>query len=548
MYNFDGESMKWSELLTKPTRIFGLLVGMGLVASSIFSPLSGHIGDLIPILKSHVFDLVLENTGWITIVYALREKFWGISRQDLPKFIPLVIMYFVTVFVYSISRQHKDVLVIPEIGAEGAVACKLLVLVFVTAYQFFYNKFTRKTSISNWVFFASSPIVIYFVIFAFFLIGNTSVCPSAEHLAGWKHSFPFLDRMKIFDILRIWPRVVYYIFCEMYAVTVMMIWIWQVINRYVSKSERIKFISSLLIAAQIASLNTGLLNSGLGKLAPSLSSLSQYINIIILILTLVMFLANRYLAKNVPLPEADTPKKEIKTDKSIDIFTVIRKHPVYVLAALLTVYYGLATVWAEQFWKDKMRILAGIKAVKTGVSIGIAYNNLNSFYFIFQSRMAIFFALVIANIANKLPWLFSATITPLVLLFGSIAMFGSVIFPAVSGFCGGLSPIDISYWGGFFVIATFKGFKYNFFDRSKEDYVSSKSIEDRREIKNLEGLLGRVGKSGAAVALYVVIVLTGSSFSSTLIAKFLFFSCIGIAIIWIISDWFLNKDLHKDKH
>jgi ATP/ADP translocase len=354
----------------------------------------------------------------------------------------------------------------------------------------------------------------------------------------------------VFDILRIWPRVLYYIFCEIYAVTVMMIWIWQVINRYVAKEERVRFISSMLIAAQISALNTGLVTKELGKICGSLNSMSKAINLIILGLTILMFFANRYLAKNVALPEIEGERKKESNsqEKSADIWSIIKKNPVYILAALLTVYYGLTTVWVEQFWKDKMKTLAEMKAAETGISKGIAYNQLNSIYFIFQSRLAIIVALVISNFANKLPWLVAATITPLTLLIGSFLVFGSVVFPDITGsIFHGMGALQVSYWGGFFVLASFKGGKYVLFDRSKEDYVSSKSVEARREIKNLEGLLGRVGKSGAAICSYALIVAFNWNFNSISMSKFLFVACSIISITWIVSDFFLNRDLNRSK-
>ena len=539
--------MKWSEILTKPTRILGLLIGVGFVLASIFSPLSGHLKHFAPMFGTKTFDLIVENIGWITIVASLKEMFWGVTPKDMKKFLPLVTLYFVTVFVYTISRQQKDVLVIPDMGAEGAVACKILVLVCVFGYQFIYNKCNRTFKISTWAYFATIPIVSYFIIFAFGLMGNSSIVPADATILAWKQNWPLLARCRVFDLLKFWPGVVYYIFCEMYAVTVMMIWVWQIINRYLLKEERMRFICSMMIVAQISALNTGLISKGLCKTFSNPITVSKLINLIILGLTLLMYWANSYLSKTVALPEQEEQKTK-DGSKKLDIISMIRNHPIYVLAALLTVYYGFTSVWVEQFWKDKMKILADIQAHEAGISNKITYGQMNSSYFIVQSRVAIVAALILSNIANKIPWIVASTITPFIMLLGSMVIFGSMLFPDITGsIFFGVGALQISYWGGFILLSLFKAFKYNAFDRSKEDYISSKGVDARREIKNLEGLVGRVGKSGSAISLYAIVVLTGSSFSSSLICKFLFFSCSALSIIWIISDFFMNRDMKKNE-
>jgi len=54
---------------------------------------------------------------------------------------------------------------------------------------------------------------------------------------------------------------------------------------------------------------------------------------------------------------------------------------------------------------------------------------------------------------------------------------------------------QISYVGRFFVLSLFKSLKYVCFDISKEGYINSKIDNEKKEIKNLEGLLGRAGKT-----------------------------------------------------
>lgn len=539
--------MKWSEILTKPTRILGLLLGVGLVVTSIFSPLSSYLGSYLSICNNKFFDLVVENIGWITIIASLKEMFWQITKKDLKKFVPLVIIFFVTIFVYTISRQQKDILIIPTIGAEGAVACKILVLIFALLYQFLYAKLSDKISMSKWLYLGVTPIIGYFVLFAFCLFGNADVVPSVDTIASWKQTYPLLVRLKILDLASVWPSVIYYILCEIWAVTVLIVIVWQILNRYIAKEERMRFVSAIMIVAQLSSLNTGLVAGGLCKLFSEPMIIAKFINGLILLLTILMFVANKYLFSNVALPVFEEKIKK-KEGQKTGLWATMVNNPLYVLAALLTVYYGLTTAWVEQFWKDKVRILAEIKSQQLNISKSAAYGQLNGGYMTFQSRLAIIFALVVSNIAHRLPWLLSAILTPFTMLIGSLFIFGSRLFPSItSAIFPGIDLIQISFWGGFVALSLFKSFKYANFDRTKEDYISSKSVDDRKKIKDFEGLVGRVGKSGGALGLYLLVVSTGSNFSSDLVSWILFVLCAGISLLWILSDFLLDKDMKKSK-
>jgi len=525
--------MSWKEILVKPTRIIGLILGVSLVSMSVF----GYVNTLVlklNICNMKYLDLFLENIGWVVIIIALREKFWNIHRRDFKKFIPLAIMFFTVIFIYTIGRQLKDALVIPHVGSEGTMAAKIFVFFFALFYQLLYNKISRVVPLSKIVYYATTPIVGYFMFFSFFLLGKTSILPSASFVAYLKLSFPLLYRFKLISLLQIWPNILYYILCEIWAVTVTLVLIWQIINKYVTKEERGRFLGAIMIMAQISALNTGLISKSLCKAFSDQITVAKFINSIIFILLLVK------------IDEVKEEKNQ-KVKESVSIMEMVRKNPVFVLAASLTVFYGLSTVWVEQFWKDKVRTLAAIKSIEAGTSSSVEYGKLNSIFMIFQSRVCIIFSLIGSALSSKASWILLAMSTPSIMLFGSIFVFGPFVFPLLFGSTDPALMAQISYVGGFFVLSLFKSLKYVCFDISKEGYINSKTDNEKKEIKNLEGLLGRAGKTFGSFFSYVLIGVTGLNFSSKFLAIILFAGCLIIATSWLYSVIILNKDLKKSK-
>lgn len=535
--------MNWKQILTKPSRIAGLIFGVALVFFSI-SELIGNFWMSLGCvcLNAKSINLIAENAGWITIVFSLREKIWTVKKTDLKKFIPISLMFFIIIFVYTIARQLKDAIVIPNVGVEGVVASKILVFVASALYQLFYIHISRKVSFSKLAYYAITPIVSYFLIFSFFLMGNKSLLLSDISLENLSVSFPVLAKLHLFSLLKIWPNIIYYVLSEVWAVTITMVFIWQIINQYINKEERTRMLGPMMTLAQIASLNTGLISQKLCQTFSNSITVAKYVNSIILFLVIILFLANKYLFSNLPQVE-ETGKAKKK--ESVDIVQMIKDNPITVLAAFLTVFYGLSVVWIEQFWKDKLKILAGAKALGLGVDSSVIYGQMYSGYMVFQSRICIVFALIGSAISNMIPWLSLALSTPLILFFGCFFIFGPFIFPSLFSIFGN-NFVEISYFAGFIVLALFRSLKYICFDLSKEAYISSKDDDKKREIKNLEGMLGRIGKSGGS-ALSYVLTFAGLSFSSFGMAASLFISCLIISSSWIFSITKLHQDLEENK-
>jgi AAA family ATP:ADP antiporter len=524
------------QILSRPSRLLTFITGVGLIGFGLTNEFNAFI------------KLGIETLGWCTIVFSIHEFSWGVKPEDLKKFIPLSIMFFVIVFTYTICRQAKDNMIISKFGVEVTGIAKLLVFVFAYLYQMYYIRVSRNSKLSNLMYWSTLPIIAYFFIFAFFLQDNPAIIASPAvadafnlKMAGnvWVNKIGLSNLFTKFKLGQLittaWHELLFYIFSEIYAVSIVSAFFWYVANRCTKKTEIPVFYPALMIIAQISSLSTGHIIKQLCKSAATYSGVMISTVSIILALTAVMYFANYYFFQNFDAIEI-TKKKEAG---EVNIMSTIKKNPIFLLLALLVVWYGFSTVFLEQFWKDKMQFLsAGDKKI---------YAGLNSSYFLFQSRISIVIALFGSFFMKKMNWLLFASLTPLLLVIGSIGLFGVFMFPEsmiVNIF--GSGPMLVSYWSGFVMVALFKSLKYGSFDTSKEKAISSQQPEYQREIKNLEGLFGRVGKTFGSWILLLTVVLPAIGYRNKFVATGLFVSCITMGIIWLVSDYLIYKDLKKN--
>lgn len=551
------------------------LVNTGVFIISSFGLFKSYFLDKqISIIPSYwiLIQFLLEIISWIGIIFSLRSFCWKIKREDLKKFIPIAIMFFSIVFIYTACRQIKDFLVIPMVGSEGSTLTKIIVFAISIPYALSQKKLANKVSFSTLGYLSILPLVGYFSIFAFLLMGNSKILSSNAFIAMLGNKIPVLSRF--FSLIHIWPMAIYYILAEIFAVSVTMVYFWQFANHYLDKEERGRMYPSLMVVAQFAPFAVSKIQCGLGSLNFNNYSSVKVITPIILLFTLLIFIAKASFFKNNSFEEKQVEKEVEKQVVSkyltnlamisLSTFTLLtffepivnffikifsplatklcllfstfpfflkvvfkvlwyiigsfllllgivrflkiremskvmfdlgEKNLSFLFTTFLTIFYGFVTVFLEQFWKSTIVKELG----KEG------YRIFTGKYMLIQSRMSIILTVVGSNlILRYCSWQLSANITPLIVLIASISLFGAYLFN-ISLF--GFSSLHLAMVSGSIIIGFFKSAKYALFDPTKEKYIASQTIEDKKEIKNAEGLTGRVGKSGGALIMSGVFML-----------------------------------------
>ncbi len=98
-----------------------------------------------------------------------------IQRQELKKFIPMIIIFFFVGFIYNILRNTKDALLITgqSSGAEiipfVKVWCVLPGAIIMTAL---FSWLSNKQSMERVFYIIVSLFIVYFVLFAFVIYPN----------------------------------------------------------------------------------------------------------------------------------------------------------------------------------------------------------------------------------------------------------------------------------------------------------------------------------------------------------------------------------------
>ena len=488
--------------------------------------------------------LISEIIGWMSIAFAFKEWFFHIEKEEIKKFTIMAILFFGIIFIYTSCRLAKDALVMATVaGAEGMSTAKVLVWPFTIIYGMWYAGITRSVQQKNLVYWAIIPLVSYFIIFNFFLFGNVSILPQATTINYLIQTLPFLKYF--FVLFSIWPVALYYVLAEQFAVTGVVVCLWQFINNYVFKNERKRFIPALMIVAQVASLLSGFIAENSEKVAKS--NLGAYVHIftiMMIIATIILFINNYYFFYTFgdsPIENLEKNKNELFTEAKIEnkvdkpqlnTWSMIKEHPEYLFVGLLTIVYGICTVFLEQFWKDKVKLYFGADGYRSYMGTNMQM----------QSRFALILTMVGSNLLMRLaPWWFTASLTPMIVFFSCLGVFGSV---ALSAFrFGGFDPLFIACVVGSIGVIALKALKYAAFDPSKEAYIQVQGPESAREIKLFEGYIARIGKAAGALVPVFLINVLGIEYKFMSMCYILWILCSLSAFIWLYSVYVLNNSL-----
>lgn len=482
-----------------------------------------------PMLASWSF--YIELLGWLLVVVGFSEYLVPLEKKDYKKFFIFAIQFFAIIFIYTIARQVKDSLIVASFGGEGSTICKILVLFVGLFYPLLYQKMVARYGIRNSAYIAMLPFATYFILHAFVLYNNPYIVPA------------FKTTNRFLLLLNHWPDAVYYAMSEMFATIALSIYFWQTANHFHNKEECKRIYPVFMIVAQFATL----LTSGLSKFLCTNKAVVKYLNgysgilkVIALIITLLVasiIVTNYLFFKNVPCETEEVSTGNNKSSKpEISLLEVIKQNPKMVLLALLSFYYGVCTLWIEQFWKTKAKQLYPNDNIK--------YQEFASYYFLVQSRISLIMTILGSSILlNYIPWLINALITPVIVYIAGFALFGvnllGVRLPLLQGNCN-FQIVAI----GIFIVGLFKSAKYSSFDTTKEYFlVSTKTKEERGQIKQIEGYISRQGKSLTALIMGILFSVSSLSYKTKSMSIILWIGTIVMASIWCYTVFVLNNEM-----
>lgn len=493
-------------------------------------------------------------SGW-------RKLLWPIHSYEIKKFLPMGIMMFCILFIYTVLRDTKDAILVnaPGAGAESLAFAKGIgvtfsAILFMVLYTKAANLFNREG-----LFYATAlPFLLFFGVYPYCVYPFVdSIHMSLDTIHYYQQLYPNIKWM--IPLIGNWTYTLFYILSELWGSAVLSLLFWQFANAITSVKEARRFYGMfgflgnfglLLSGPSIILVSQSIHRLGLNRIESTglmLQYLMAFVIIAGVILLATFYWMNRYVLtdKRYYDPEAlgETKKKKPKLSM-IESFQYILRSPYLGFIAMLVLAYGVSINLFEGVWKGQIKI-----AYPTEVEYNTVMGGLSTV----TGGIAVILMLIGSNLLRSFSWRTCALITPLVLISGVLVFFG-VIYYNNSLLPEGLKIVDaikqeiiskesiIFVVGlGLFVNAFGKAVKYSLFDPTKE--MAYIPLDSELKVKGkaaVDVIGGRGGKSaGSYIQMGLLTLFSGSALYQLvpIIAPI----SIGIVLLWILSVFGLNK-------
>ena len=470
-----------------------------------------------------------------------QSMFWPIHGYEMKKFLPMSFLMFFILFVYTMVRDLKDVLVQSYAVGGGTEVIPQLKFYFVLPAAFLltmlYSKLIGKFGLTKTFYIMVSLFMSFYIIFVAFLFPNRDIIhPGAETVAAMRASWPAAFFWTIPCITN-WSFTLFYILSELWGTMAISSLFWQFANKVTMKHEIKRFFGLYAIVGNIGVILSGGVLKTLAKMGGT-----KYVNISIIVCVIFDFAAmalyyyiNNVTLKDPKLYDASLVKEKKKKEKvgAMDGIKILFKSPYLLLIAAIVLAYGAGIGFFELAWKKYMSMTF------KGSELGNMYANLS----MVTGILTILASFVGQNILRKAKWRTAAIITPLILaslggVFFLLVLYGKFSSPTLFG----LNVVQMAVWFGLIQDALSKSVKYCLFDSTKN--MAYVPLDDETKTKGqaaVEVIGGRLGKaSSSAVGIVLTsAVSAGSSITDHLVTIFVFFAAIVTG--WISSVFGLSK-------
>lgn len=495
-----------------------------------------------------------EFSGW-------RKLLWPIHSYEVKKFLPMGIMMFCILFIYTVLRDTKDAILVnaPGAGAESLAFAKGIgvttsAIVFMLLYTKAANLFNREglfyvTAMPFLLFFGLYPYCIYPYVDALHM--------NLDAIHHYQQAYPALRWM--IPLVGNWTYTLFYILSELWGSAIVSLLFWQFANAITPVKEARRFYGMfgfvgnfglLLSGPTIIYISHSIHHMGLSRVE-STGMMLQYLMAFVIISGVVLlstfYWMNRYVLtdKRYYDPEAmgETKRKKEKLSM-MDSFKHILKSPYLGLIAMLVLAYGVSSNLFEAVWKGQVAI-----AYPTEVE----YNRVMGGLSTITGGIAVVLMLVGSNLLRRFNWRACALITPIVLISGSLLFFGVICYNNYQ-LPEGLKIVDAIMQGiinkelivfavalGVFINAFVKAVKYSLFDPTKE--MAYIPLDPELKVKGkaaVDVIGGRGGKSaGSYVQMGLLTVYSGSALYQ--LVPIIAPVAVGVVCLWILSVFGLSK-------
>lgn len=477
-----------------------------------------------------------------------RSFLWPIHNFELKKLLPMLFLFFLILFNYTILRDTKDTLIVtaPGSGAEAIPFLKVWgVLPAAILFMVFYSKMSNKLSKPALFYSTITPFILFFALFA------TVIYPCREFL----HPTDLADKLELaaprlhgmIAIFRNWTYALFYIMAELWGSVALSLLFWGFANDITKVGESKRFYSLFGMGANVSLLLSGaaivMASNIRSRVAPGVDAWQVSLNILMamvvasgLLIIATYWWINRFVLTDERFYDPNEKKKLKKEKPKMSFFESIKflmSSKYIACLAVIVLAYGISINLVEVTWKSQLKL---------------QYPNSNEYsafmgqFSMITGVVTIFMMLFVGgNMIRRKGWTAAALFTPIVLMITGAIFFMFIIFrgsmgPAIASI--GTTPLMLAVIFGMAQNIMSKSAKYSLFDPTKEMAYIPLDQESKVKGKAAIDVVGaRLGKSGGSLMQQGLIVAFGIAGMTPYV---------GVILLVIIGGWLIAaKSLGK---
>ncbi len=487
-----------------------------------------------------------------------RLYLWPIHRWEIKKFVPLLILYALICFNYSLLKAAKDALVITA-NSSGAVVIPFIkiwvilpmALLVTSLFTRLFNRFSQEKVFYIMI----GSFLAFFAVFALVLYPLRDVI----------HPHTFCDQLEgiapklqgLIAMFRNWSFTLFYVMSELWGTAIMSVLFWAFANEIITVKDAKRFYGILGVGANASAIFAGQIAIFVSGKLFDLSFFfgeDAWGQSLGLVTTIVIFTGllsigifrwyNTCVIRQDPTMKEEhaknqTERRKIKMEMRKS-FAYLTKSKYLLSIAALVIGFNLAINMIEIIWKDQISFL---------------YPNPNDFNAYMGSVLrwigflSTFIAIFISgNMIRKMGWTFSALITPVALLITGAFFFGIMLFredPALIKWSAvlGFTPLALGVFFGTVQNVFSRACKYTLFDATKEiSFIPLNSESKFKGKAAIDGVGSRLGKTGGSIVHGSLLMVFGSvSLSTPFVGIFLLLIVLG----WIVAAQSLGRQFNR---
>ncbi|BED91564.1 MAG: ATP/ADP translocase [Candidatus Improbicoccus pseudotrichonymphae] len=483
----------------------------------------------------------------------IRSILWPIHNFELKKILPMNLLLFCILFVFTATRNLKDIFIQKYAIFGGTELISSLKTLFVLPITFvitmLLSAFINKSGMKRIFYVVCSFYGVFFLIFAFFIFPNVnSIQVSEDAVLKLFQSFPSQLRYIILCIIN-WPYTIFYIFAETWGSIALNYLFWSLANQITKKNEVTRFYALYLFFGN----NGGLLAGACLYLMSNTSNRVVFDNnlkLLCIISSVFCFLIMGiyyYISKVVMKDEKlyDTSQIESKKEKlKIGFFEGIKilfTNPYVFLIFMLPVCCGIGINLYEGIFKAYLATTFDV----------IKMSKLQGMLLIFTTIFTVILNIAAVHILRKYSWKTNALIMPTILTITVTAFYLLIFYVKTSqsniSYILGLSIPILTVWVGIIVDIFSKGATYCLFDPTKSMvYIPlDKQIKEQSQAA-VELIGGKGGKAGGGLITMLILAFSSGSTLLDHIPMFLVLFLM-VMLAWIFSVIKLSKEYERKK-